>query len=377
MRKITLALAALFCTAAMFAAPKPSETTVKASDPRITFIGRTQVDDGTVSFDWTGTYARISFKGSYLSMKVSDTKRNYYNVWIDSDMKEPFTKKITVTGKDTTIFIFTPEEMKSMFGKGRKALETVHKVVIQKRTEGEQGTTSIESFSTDGDFLQAEGPKERIIEYVGDSYTCGYGTEASNKERWSPETENQNLTYACAAARYFDADQIVIAHSGMGIRRNYNGNIADYSMKEEYLKTFDINREIVWDAAASELKPDVTVIYLGTNDFSTGLQPSRNRFANDYTVLLKEIKANYGEDHPIICVASKNDIILYEYILYAVDHCGLRNVSTLAFAPSVHNNDEDMGADGHPSYKGHIKLAYALIPYISTVTGWEMKDIIK
>lgn len=44
----------------------------------------------------------------------------------------------------------------------------------------------------------------------------------------------------------------------------------------------------------------------------------------------------------------------------------------MALTKSVHNNDSDMGADGHPNYAGHLKKAHAMIPYVSTITGWEL-----
>jgi len=31
-----------------------------------------------------------------------------------------------------------------------------------------------------------------------------------------------------------------------------------------------------------------------------------------------------------------------------------------------------MGADGHPNYNGHLKIAHNVIPYVSTITGWEL-----
>ena len=348
--------------------------TVKADDGRITFIGRTRAVEGAVSFDWTGVYFRVRFQGSCLSFKVSDTKKDYYNVWLDSPMDKAPDKVIAVHGRDTTITIFTAEELSARYGKGRKALKAPHQAILQKRTEGGQGMTTVHSFSTDGVFLQADSPKDRIIEYIGDSYTCGYGTEASNKERFSPETENQNLTYACAAARYFDAEQIVIAHSGMGIARNYNGNVKDYYMPARYLQTFDNDKEIAWDAKSSPLKPDITVIYLGTNDFSTRLLAAEMVFVKNYIELLREIKDNYGEGHPILCMAPKHDILIFEYIKKAVDTCGLEGIHVLGLSHSVHNDTGDLGADGHPNYNGHLKIAYAVIPCIATVMGWELTD---
>ena len=165
---------------------------------------------------------------------------------------------------------------------------------------------------------------------------------------------------------------IVVAHSGMGISRNYNGNVKGYFMPDRYLQTYDLVKDVKWDAKSFPLKPGITVIYLGTNDFSTGMQPAERLFVKNYITLLKEIKDNYGEDYPILCVAPKNDLLMFDYIRKALDSCGLKNVHIMALTKSVHNNDSDMGADGHPNYAGHLKKAHAMIPYVSTITGWEL-----
>ncbi|MBQ6254867.1 MAG: hypothetical protein IJK05_09520 [Bacteroidales bacterium] len=343
---------------------------MKGSDGRVTYIGRTEVRDGNVSFDWTGVYLRVRFMGDDLSLKVSDTKRNHYNVWIDKDMDSAPDKVLTVTGADTTMVIFSKEEVRALTGTGRRSKAAVHQVILQKRTEGEQGVTTVKEFHTDGVFLQADPPKDRVIEFIGDSYTCGYGTEASNKERFSPETENQNLTYACMTARYFGADQIVVAHSGMGVARNYNGNVKDYYMPERYLQTFDTVREGNWEPGS--IRPDITVIYLGTNDFSTRMQPSERVFVKNYIQLLQEIKDFYGEDHPILCMVPKHDPLQEVYIRKAIDSSGLKKISLVALSSTVHNETGDLGADGHPNGSGHTKIAYTVIPVVSTVTGWEM-----
>lgn len=364
----------IFCLLASLLLAQPSLwcETVKGADGRITYIGRTEVKDGAVSFDWTGTYMRVRFQGDAVSFKVSDTKRNYYNVWIDKDMDSAPDKVLTVTGSDTTIVIFGKEETRALTGMGRRAKPAVHQVTLQKRTEGEQGLTTVKELITDGVFLQADPPKDRVIEFIGDSYTCGYGTEASNKERFSPETENQNLTYACMTARYFGAEQIVVAHSGLGIVRNYNGNLKDYYMPERYLQAFDMVRDSKWVPGNPALKPDITVIYLGTNDFSTRMQPAERVFVKNYIQLLQEVKDYYGEDHLILCMVPKHDPLQEVYIRKAIDSSGLGNISLVALSSTVHNEVSDLGADGHPNGSGHTKIAYTVIPVVSTVTGWEM-----
>ena len=47
---------------------------IPAADSRVTFVGRTLVENGDVSFDWTGVYFRIAFTGKSLSMRASDIK---------------------------------------------------------------------------------------------------------------------------------------------------------------------------------------------------------------------------------------------------------------------------------------------------------------
>ena len=347
---------------------------VKGSDGRITYIGRVMENDGGVSFDWTGVYSKVKFQGNSLSLKVSDTHKNYFNVWLDKDMSELPDKVISTFGNDSTIVLFSQEEIRSILGKDKKALKAPHQVILQKRTEGSQGKTTFKGFATDGIFLQADQPSERVMEFIGDSYTCGYGTEASNTERFSPETENQNLTYACMTARYFGAEQIVLAHSGMGISRNYNGKYTDDNMVSRYLRVFDSDAEPAWDAASAALKPDITVIYLGTNDFSTGLQPAQRVFVRNYIKLLSEIKDNYGKDHPILCVAPKHDPLQETYIRSAIESSGLSGIHFLPLSHSVHNSVEDMGADGHPNGSGHRKIAFSVIPVVSTIMGWEMTN---
>jgi lysophospholipase L1-like esterase len=347
---------------------------VPGADGRITYIGRTAVNDGSVSFDWTGTYLKVRFQGASLEMRVSDTGKNYYNVWLDGNMASKPDKVLKVTGADTTITVLSPADLQARFGKDKKAMKAPHQIILQKRTEGSQGRTTIKEFITDGTFMAADKPSGRVIEFIGDSYTCGYGTEASNTEHFSPETENQNLTYACATARYFGAEQVVLAHSGIGIVRNYNGKLNEGNMPGRYQNVFDAQDAPKWDPKASPLKPAITVIYLGTNDFSTRMQPAERAFTAAYINLLKQIKEFYGDGHPVLCMAPKHDILQLRYIMEAAKASGLGGIHVMGLGASVHNDTTDMGADGHPNYNGHLKIAHSVIPYISTITGWEMMD---
>ena len=339
-----------------------ARNTLPASDGRITYVGRTLVQEGTVSFDWSGVYTRIAFTGGYLALEASDTGKDFFNIWIDRDPSAEPDRTVVVQG-DTTVVLFEARERKPL----------PHRLTIQKRTEGEQGLTTFRAFILDGTLLQAEPLKERVIEVVGDSYTCGYGSENSVREDpFRPQDENPAKTYIDILGRYFGADVVRTAHSGQGIARNYNDAGRGRHMPERYLQVFDTRDEPRWDAA--RIAPDITVIYLCTNDFSTGRQPLYSEFRAQYMKLLRQIKKNYGENHPILCVASRSDRLCHEYVWNVVEACGMENVSFMGLGGSIHDNEGDLGASWHPNYTGHLKKAYAMLPYIATLTGWSLEE---
>lgn len=357
---------------------------IPAADSRVTFVGRTLVENGDVSFDWTGVYFRIAFTGKSLSMRASDikwdtttemaaTRHNYFNVWIDAPMSAEPHRIIEVASMDTIIELIDPVFLKNSRVK-------VHQVIVQKRTEGEQGKTIIHEFATDakGQFLQAEPIRKRQLEFIGASYDCGYGVDDSSRlAKFTPETENASRSFPAIISRYFDADYVVVAHSGMGAARNYNSKFDGYHMPDRYLQTFDMDsaQDTRWNAAESDIRPALTLIYLGGNDFSVSLQPSYEKFRDGYYRLIRYIKDNYGEDHPVLCVSSKAHSTLLDYMRDMVKFCPMPNVHFMACCPSLHlSTDEDLGAGMHPNYIGHQKFSYAYIPYVATITGWGLQD---
>lgn len=359
--KTSLILLIFAIPPAIGATEKDDKVITPANDKRIEYTGRTQITQQGVSYDWSGVYARIRFEGKSIAIKCSDTHGDWFNVWIDKEMSPKEDDKIFVNSKDTTITL------------AENLRKGTHQIILQKRTEGEQGTFTLHAIITDKNLLPANSRKKRHIEFIGDSYTCGYGTESvSRSEPFRPETENCNLTYAAITARYFDADFTLISHSGQGVARNYDDFEIGYNMPERYGQTFDMNKEIKW--TPKENIPDIVVIYLGTNDFSTEKQPWMETFSRKYTILLEKIKNNYGAGIPIICMASRANPLLYEYVKNTCLKCGWKNISYFGLENSVHNNDSDLGASWHPNYNGHKKVASCLIPYISTITGWEMEE---
>ena len=360
---IILTFIALTVTAELSAKKAKEQIETPASDSRIEYTGRTLANGTEVTYDWSGVYFRVRFNGPYLAMKCSDSKNSWFNLWVDKEMRPEADRKFLVGAKDTVIVLAEG------LGKGE------HEVILQKRTEGEQGRFTVHSFLSEGELLQANGRKNRHIEFIGDSYTCGYGTESLDKnDPFLAETENCNLTYAAIASRYFGADFNLVSHSGQGICRNYDDFRPGYNMPDRYSQVFDESSEHAWTPDMAPYTPDLVVIYLCTNDFSTARQPHETIFAGRYIELLKKIKANYGEDIPILCMASNVTPFSFDYIRNACMMSGLKNLTYVGLTRGIHNEEDELGASWHPNYKGHIKVASAVIPYISTLTGWEMTE---
>ena len=370
-RILSIILFFVACCIAEATSPKLKE--FPADDSRITYVARTLTDGTDVSFDWTGSRIRIAFEGNYLAIKLNDSGKDWFNLWLDNPAGPVADQVITAKG-DTTLVLCNQQTLKDRYG---KKIPKQHTVILQKRTEASQGRVTVQSILTDGQLLQAEPVKERVIEFVGDSFTCGYGAENSRPEDpFRPEDENQNLTHAAILGRYFDADILVMAHSGQGINRNYNDGGRGYTMPDRYVRLFDSSapddKEAArWQPSDFPVKPAITVIYLGENDFSRGRQPAERLFVEDYIRLLKEIKAFYGDEHPILCAAPRIEV--FEYVRAAVDKAGLHNVSyTGIFRNSFLRNET--GSAGHPAYPAQLKIAHNFIPYVSSLTGWTLQD---
>lgn len=334
----------------------------KASAPEIRYTGRTYIQNDTVLCSWSGVNACVRFEGVNLAIDCRTDKQAMLNVWIDKPMGPHADMVVTVGQRDSIIVLAQGLE------KGE------HTVFIQKRTEGAQGTLFVNGFAIIGKLLPAPEAKSRIIEVIGDSYTCGYGTEPSHKnDPFKVETENCNYAYGCILARYFDAEYRLVSHSGLGVARNFNDG-GKMTMTDCYSYALDDNTDkYKWDPS-SEPRPDIVIIYLGTNDFSRGKQPTLNHFCKRYKELIGKVKSAYGDDIPVLCVGSRIDELAGYFVKEAAQRCAFKNISWMQFTEKIHNNEDELGASNHPNYAGQRKKAMALIPYVSTITGWPLGD---
>ena len=130
-----------------------------ARSDKIRFTGRAaENDDGSLSFDWSGCHFSFRFDGSRCAMRAADTGRNYYNVFVDGRLYG----KTTVEGASSCVPL------------AEGLAPGPHTVTVQKRTEAEQGRTTLYGIEADGALLDLPPAPSRLIEFIGDSHTDGF-----------------------------------------------------------------------------------------------------------------------------------------------------------------------------------------------------------
>ena len=342
-----------------------AQSELPATSPEIRYTGRiARGSDGSVGYDWPGVYAEMRFTGPELTIRVSDTGHSYHNVAIDG---RPV-RVVETFGCDSLV------PLASGLSEGE------HTLRLQKRTEAREGRTTIHAFllGPGGNLLPSDVRRTRHIEFIGDSYTCGYGTESHDaRDRFRADTENCDKAYGCIVARYFDADYTLVAHSGRGVVRNYGDKQAlspvEGTMVGRMDYLFDEDPTSVWDFASSPWRPDAVVVNLGTNDLSRGeRKPSCDEYVAGYLRLIGKIRSAYGADVPVLCVAPNNPR-LADYVRAVAERSGDRQVYAVALLPGYLQPDTDLGAASHPIYAGQRKMAMMVIPYLAAVTGWPLE----
>jgi lysophospholipase L1-like esterase len=146
-----------------------------------------------------------------------------------------------------------------------------HKLRIEVANESQEPTVFSGFFRGPAGTPLGSGPLARQIEFIGDSYTVGYGNtspkrECTEQEVWA--TTDTSQSFGPSLAGRYRADYQVNAISGRGIVRNYGGFESD-TLPAAYPFAL-LDRGATYDDPA--WRPQLIVISLGTNDFSTPLK---------------------------------------------------------------------------------------------------------
>ena len=191
-----------------------------------------------------------------------------------------------------------------------------HTVRVVKRSEVPWATSTFGGFvSVDGSqILSAPAKRDLQLEFVGDSYTAGYGNTSTSRDCTGDQvtrTTNADLSFGAVAARALGADYQLNAFSGRGMVRNYAGGEPGTSYRTYYDRALPLSTA-AWDPPA-DWQPDAVVVGLGINDFSTPLNGNepwaspaalREAWVTAYHGFIDTLRAQYGPDPYIVVSAT-------------------------------------------------------------------------
>ena len=236
-----------------------------------------------------------------------------------------------------------------------------HTVSLRRASaESWSETVFVTAITVDGTFAAPPVEKQRKLEFIGDSITCGYGILAGPTEPYRTRTEDATVNYAARMAQMLDAEARLLCISGQGVVHECTGEIG-----RTFSTFFDCNTRIpaegAWDFADG-WQPDAVIINAGTND--VGGKTTDEEMTAGAIAFIHKVRARYPDA-----------VILWTYGLMNQDF-----VSALTAAvETVRKTDEkvwflpldciydrvgEVGANGHPGLLAHRRAANALAAFL-------------
>lgn len=364
------------CTSARQSPPDegpPTWVAVPASDARLQYTGRSYSTPTGVVFSHPGVTVRARFWGDAVRMRLQDwgaggeTATNHFNVSIDGGPP----RLLAVQAGQATY------ELASGLPVG------LHTVEVVKRTETLVGVSELRGLEVHGELREPPGRPALRMELVGDSISCGYGTEVSVIPDSSPvpgfTSKNQNPTraYGWLTAQRLGAELVTVCYSGHGVYRNLDATTVDL-LPAVYERAVPGHPE-AWDF--SRYVPDVIVINAGTNDVfagsgTPGFLPDETAFKSAYRSFLARLRALYPQAR-IVCTMGSMTDGYKESPQGGSAHAGQWVTELVAernragdarvyrHVMAVQNPGVDgVGEDWHPSAVTHQKMADALTRFL-------------
>lgn len=348
----------------------------KVNEETVRILGRTKEVDNVRYINYSCSGIEFEFVGTSASVvictdgsKWEDTLKAWVAVFIDDE--DTPRKRILVDGKENIYKIYEDDISREV------------KIRLMKMSEAAFSKVGIKEIVIEGEGnVIPTKSKERRIEFIGDSITCGYGIEGVfEKDIFNTAQENPWEAYAARTARHFNADFNCVSWSGIGVISSWTEvekPNTEWLMPMLYKYTDaamdnDLgNKEFeLWDNDL--FIPDLIVVNLGTNDtsYTKNVKEKVDAFAYGYYEFLNRIR-NFNPKAHIICTLGAMGQELCPAVQTAVtkfkNSTGDRKIYTHFF--DVQLEEDGIGTDSHPSLRTHEKMSETLINKIKEVMKW-------
>ena len=281
--------------------------------------------------------------------------------------------RFDVDGKPTSYFTTKGHATKKLGAAGNGELHSYRLIKVSENNPGEVCLNDI-VLDASGSFGPKPKQSGRRIEFIGDSYTVGFGNEGSSSDPAELEFEKTDASksYAFVLSESLKADFQVNAVSGRGLVRNY-GNIAPgWNLVKLYNYTVPGVAATSTDTAKWNLEwfnPQVIVIFVGINDFQ-GEPPFADKkvFKGAYARFLDKLR----EAHPGVKflllstrVWPNDDLTPVVQEIYDEQLAlGNRDLEFLTL------QTDNVGLLGHPDVRSHQEIANTIRPIVARLGGW-------
>ena len=348
---------------------------IKLKEQNFKSLGRVYYGDDGIYCALSGTGVEFSFHGTECTVSVSgDDSAGGAN--FDNNARIA----VYLNGERVVDdMIDQPTETYEVL---KSDVETDAVVRIVKLSESANSTFKISKITVNGTAPEPTENKDRLIEFVGDSITCGYGVDDLDyNHHFSTRTEDNTKTYAYKTAEKLDADYSMVSFSGYGIISGYSdGNskvtsqlVPTYYDKYGYCWSKNgsfVPSEIEWKF---KRQPDVVVINLGTNDdsYCKNIPERCEEYRSEYVSFIKKIR-DKNPDATIVCTLGIMGANLYPYVENAVADYTAETGDSNVYAMQFDNQDQADGiaADWHPSEATHEKASAKLSDFIKQIKNW-------
>lgn len=300
--------------------------------------------EGGYDFGWPGVYFEGRFTGRSVEVAV-DPQLEHLAVSIDGEVRT----ELDLPGVARLNF--------DDLGPGE------HVIRLDKLTESQSGSARFLGFFV-GAGGQALPPTRRPhrIEFIGDSHTVGYGVRSAKRTCTQAEIHDltdTSLTFGPILSRRLDADYRIVAFSGRGVVRNYGGSSPGQPLPALYPRLIPGQAAPTVDPA-DPWRPELIVIGLGTNDFSTPVAPGEAwpdeaalhaDYRQAYAGFIRDLARRQPQAR-FLLIAGDSFAADVEYVAKTVD------AETPSLATPVRITGMDLGAcDWHPSIADQKMMA--------------------
>jgi lysophospholipase L1-like esterase len=349
------------------AAPSSGSPAADVLD-QVRTVGRVRSVAAGVQFTWPGTYFEGRFRGTGVGLVLSDFNNDYV---------------VQVDGTAVATLVTPGQATQQIAG----LADGEHVVRLAKRTESPWAVGEFRGLVpvAGGAILSKPAARNRQIEFIGDSWTAGYGDMSTSRDCSGnggvTRNSNADVTFGALTAKGLDADYQINAWSGLGMVRNYGGQNPDYNFRTYY----EMDLQALYDSAVwpvpSTWRPQVIVVGLGINDFSTALTSGEkwatvDELAADYRTaylgFIDKLRSRYGADsfvvltYPDLSYQTTAFADSIRQIVKTRNDAGDARVSALYYDDSALGLDH-LGCDWHPSQHDHQILAATLTRHLSTI----------